>query len=254
MTPQQLGIPYSRPRYFALAKRGGAFALPTPPEAAGPLRQPPSVLLTQQQQQEAAGSTAEGGSSTPGSSSQAASQPAVAARPLREFLVADPSSELEGGVLAKLPPGFLERQRTAGTAGSAEVAAAGPAAVSCGMDAAPARDAAQQQQDTVAAAASGAQQAQEPERAEAGAGGAWAAFRVPLAVIERHGWCFDLVSPDSTTSNCFTKTYSQYVKVRRRLLAWICACACVCMCMCIPASVVWWGCLRYLAAMRLHCG
>lgn len=225
MTPHQLGIPYSRPRYFALSKRGGAFVLPQRPAEAGPYDQPPSALLAaaEAEAQRRRRQTGEAAERPLEQQEQLAT-----ARPLEEFLVESPAPELEGGVLAKLPNLCYDTtQQPAGSAaGTKDRGVKRPAAGDAGggadaysPDEAPvtangssaARGAAQPSGEGAAAVA----QRQGPAAAAEGAAAEdpWAAFRVPDDVIRKHGYCFDLVSPASTISNCFTKTYSQYTKV-----------------------------------------
>ena len=48
---------------------------------------------------------------------------------------------------------------------------------------------------------------------------AWAAFRVPGAVLQRAAWCIDVVTPDCRSANCFTKSYGQYTKGAGSVLA-----------------------------------
>ena len=201
LSPTQLGVPYSRPRYFALARRtmqqqqqpaaeaaaaalgqsiGGsaAFALPPRGPGAGPYAGPPSALL-------AALCVAGGG----GRDAAAPAAPTAALAPLRalgDFLVIDPGAELAGGVLRKRPGVFPAPKRKGG---SPEAGADSPDAAASTADA-------------------------------AGGGDPCGGFAVPEAVVRRHGWCFDIVTPQDggpsgRPANCFTKTYGDYIKASR---------------------------------------
>lgn len=47
----------------------------------------------------------------------------------------------------------------------------------------------------------------------------WKELRVPFNALSKHGNVIDIVTPDSTSCNCFTKSYSRYVKGTGSVLA-----------------------------------
>lgn len=191
-SPADLGIPYSRPRYFLLASRKGPVLAPgaewTLPfkllalDGGGPTADPAAAAP-----QVPGNDTSDG--STPGTASAAAAPGTASAgqgRPLVEFLLPDPEAELRGGVLLKLPNDIRYKQHGIGGGDRrpGEPNAATPAlhdSPTLGLD----------------------------PRAERPSG----PLALTPAVLLKHGWCLDIVTAASTRSCCFTKTYGQYIKV-----------------------------------------
>lgn len=87
LSPVQFSVPYSRPRYFALAKRSSRFAVAVPP-AQQPIRVPPAGLLA----------ATRAGCSGDEALAAAAAAPPCAVRPIRDYLEDDPTAS--GGAAA----------------------------------------------------------------------------------------------------------------------------------------------------------
>ncbi|RMZ57081.1 hypothetical protein APUTEX25_002313 [Auxenochlorella protothecoides] len=188
-SPTDLGLPYSRPRYFALATRarGAGLARHTLPFVVvrrGEGREP-TVLPAREP---------------------------TTRRPLADFLEADPAAELAGGVRLKLPDDirFKATNRGSGDVQAEQQDRAALAAAGSGASLAAAGSGA-----SLAAAGSGA------SLAAAGSGPPLAApasatcddpFRVPDVTLLKNGWCMDVVTPSALRTCCFTKTYGQYIK------------------------------------------
>lgn len=158
--PSDLGVPYSRPRYFAAARRrgAGAGALAPPPQAPFRPVQPDGSI---------------------------ADRPCAprAAEALASFLVADPGAELAGGVRAKLENDIRFKQR-----GLAD-------AEGLGLDRQSSLD------------------ANTPSPSSSAPLATAASFQLGQELLLKNGWCLDIVTPASTRTCCFTKTYGQYIKV-----------------------------------------
>lgn len=238
LTPLQLGIPYSRPRYFALAKKQ-------------PLR-----FLMQPSVHSAAPSAAHhsdggisDGSGSSGSGCSSAAQPSPAGAevrdasdasrlqpppqhifvqppsqllaqaagdvqraapppvcPIRDFLIDDPSSEaVQASTSNKRPRrGDSSGGGRAGTARAETVAAAAEAGAGLLSVA--------EQTQLPAAAAS------RTDPCSAGSS-PWEPFWVPDKVIAQSADVIDVVAPQSSRCCCFTKSYGSYNKGTGSLLA-----------------------------------
>ncbi|CAG9463171.1 unnamed protein product [Pedinophyceae sp. YPF-701] len=177
-TPLQLGVPYSRPRYFLLARLKPLGAFPGFPPAhngqaassgiPGPRRARPTSLLPADGRPEA-----------------------LPIAPIREFLESDPTKH-SPAALRFAPGGYTRGEGGGGNYGA-----------------------------QVAAPRGGGEQASGD--GGGGAGREWpgpfAPYVVPESVIDRHGICFDIVTPGSRRTCCFTKAYSRYVKGAGSVLA-----------------------------------
>ncbi|KAL6773938.1 hypothetical protein ACKKBG_A23125 [Auxenochlorella protothecoides x Auxenochlorella symbiontica] len=192
-SPTDLGLPYSRPRYFALATRA---------RGAGLARHTLPFVVVRR---------GEGGEPTV----LPAREPTTR-RPLADFLEADPAAELAGGVRLKLPDDIRFKATNRGSGDvQAEVGRGDAAAEDPPPSPTGAAAAAPGSGPPLAAAGSG------PPLAAAGSGPPLAApasvtcddpFRVPDVTLLKNGWCMDVVTPSALRTCCFTKTYGQYIK------------------------------------------
>uniref|UniRef100_A0A1D2ABX7 tRNA (Cytosine(38)-C(5))-methyltransferase n=1 Tax=Auxenochlorella protothecoides TaxID=3075 RepID=A0A1D2ABX7_AUXPR len=201
-SPTDLGLPYSRPRYFALATRarGAGLARHTLPFVVvrrGEGREP-TVLPAREP---------------------------TTRRPLADFLEADPAAELAGGVRLKLPDDIRFKATNRGSGDvQAEVGRGDAAAEDPPPSPTGAAAAAPGSGPPLAAPGSGpplAAPGSGPPLAAPGSGPPLAApasatcddpFRVPDVTLLKNGWCMDVVTPSALRTCCFTKTYGQYIK------------------------------------------
>ena len=225
VTPLQLGMPYSRPRYYALGQRkrpdDGACSFPMPALPSGkPFAGPPGPLLELFQAGKGQGST----------------QPAelaeshVAITPLSEFLdrEAAPEQTAVNGIGFAAAHGSREDEgRVQQSQHHASAADSLPAATDSGhrepgpVDSLPQSSTSPSHQDNdmhvqSSAAGKGSHSTESnhasPVHEQVQRLSSAAAGIVPQSVIEQWGQSLDIVGPDSRRCNCFTKTYFRWVK------------------------------------------
>ncbi|KAL0046320.1 hypothetical protein WJX82_009131 [Trebouxia sp. C0006] len=202
ISPVQLGIPYSRPRYFALMQRtpdkgGSPFPLQADPNGS-PFIHPP-FLLMQQQQPASDGKTA-------------VHSTAVTVQPVHNFLEDRHAFHTHGQAVCDTV------HSTAGPSHCDRAKSEEEKASSCGQhssSSAPPHGA-----DTNATALDHMADDDEEDDEEIGktdrgllVNGCFAPLNdVPADVIAKWGHVLDIVTPHSTVTNCFTKTYSRFAK------------------------------------------
>ncbi|EIE24809.1 S-adenosyl-L-methionine-dependent methyltransferase [Coccomyxa subellipsoidea C-169] len=194
LSPLQLGIPYSRPRYYALARQrtpSGACPFPTAPlPDAQPFCCPANSLLphasksvpppasaecssTQNNGNCSAGESSLGGDLTPQSATQnSRAEVSKALLPIAAFLVERPSP------------------------------VDGANSLQAGSNASDAGDGALESEADGPVSNAATEESEAPEDF----------FWVPDNVIEQWGEVLDIVVPSSQRCNCFTKTYTRYTK------------------------------------------
>ncbi|KAG2427751.1 hypothetical protein HXX76_012076 [Chlamydomonas incerta] len=233
VSPHQLGLPYSRPRYFALAVRAPLRFIRDYDCAAGPVPHPP--LLTPQRR---------------------AAHPAAAAGEEEEEEEAlerrwagvydagpSPAGSHSGGGSSASPDGRVPGPRrpsatpvhtpaplslflqSAGGPAPATLAAAA-IATAANSEGGPQEQLQQRLQEPCAsnatAGAGGEAAACTDSGAGAGAGGGedpWLAHAVPAALLGRFWRVLDVVTPAATYSNCFTKHYADNALAAGSVLA-----------------------------------
>ena len=208
LSPLQLGVPYSRPRYYALAAMrspDGSCPFPAPALPNGqPFCRPAASLLPAQH--------ADRGDSDSEAASAAYRHVQVA--PIRKFLVKQPAP---GDGVPALLPGAEPSRSNFDCSASHPAAADGAATTMLACTGLPAA--------AVASCSKGSTHGQTAEEgglgscggrdggSEAGCSGQGEGFHwVPDAVIQQWGEVLDIVQPLSQRCNCFTKTYSSYIK------------------------------------------
>ena len=232
MTPLQLGMPYSRPRYYALARQksadDGSCSFPVPALPSGrPFAGPPGPLLKSLQAGE------ERGTLQP--AEPAGSHAAIA--PISQYLdresapekapakcrsnLAAADSTLVGGQPVNLQ--VQQDEHHASVSGKLQAAARNEGDEPGTMDnlhqsSAPASH--QHEHDHLESAAVNGCRMPGPSEASAQHEEArkpsTRAEYVPQNVIEQWGQSLDIVGPGSRRCNCFTKTYFRWVKVNSR--------------------------------------
>ena len=230
VTPLQLGMPYSRPRYYALGRRkradGGSCSFPVPALPSGkPFAGPAGPLLSSHR------ASKEQGTLQPAepSDSHAAIAPlsqyldsdtglAKAPAECRHSLApADSASEKEDQSV-KLQAQQAEHH--ASRSGSLQAAANNKHDVADPVDSLPQRSASpvhrHSHEDLQQSAAVNGRHMPGPDEASAQRDEARklsnGAEYVPQNVIEQWGQSLDIVGPESRRCNCFTKTYFRWVK------------------------------------------
>ena len=239
MTPLQLGMPYSRPRYYALGRRRGSgdssCSFPVPGSwhsASGkPFAGPPSCLLELFK--------AGQGFNMGLSAEQAAKHAAIA--PISAFLDREAApnqtpaerqttlTAAHARIEREHPPQALEDQHHASAARGMQARADDRLlATECPDSslhdsASPVRerDCAQVQSQAadVDSCAPGLSKA--PATRERVDGSSSLAEYVPQSVIKQWGQSLDIVSPESKRCNCFTKTYFRWVKASFKILSFV---------------------------------
>ena len=237
MTPLQLGVPYSRPRYYALGRRRHpdgtcSFLLPALPTEK-PHPGPPGPLMRQQSagrllrshlSPDTTGGTA---AILPISNFLDQSAQPGPAQPHREACEAP---EQTGGASTisrhseKHCPDSVGSSGLEGTplADSQHASSTRPQA-DTGLNESPLVETLQHTQPSSQSSADSSPQ-QRPSVEDASCGGAPASHEqtpgqsrqhslaVPGSVIEQWGQSLDIVGPESRRCNCFTKTYFRWVK------------------------------------------
>ncbi|KAL0022632.1 hypothetical protein WJX77_012018 [Trebouxia sp. C0004] len=231
ISPVQLGIPYSRPRYFALMQRTpdkGSLAFPLQADpGASPFTEPPSLLMQQQ----------------PASKGRTAVYSAAATvQPVHNFLEDRHASHGQAVCDAahhKAGPSHHDRakpeeEEEASSCGQQSFSSAPPHAdaepsASVGHTVREEEDFTRIRDLSVNNNAAGELSDHTADEEDEGIGNTDRGLPandcfvpsdyVPADVIAKWGHVLDIVTPQSTVTNCFTKTYSRFAKGCSSVLA-----------------------------------
>ena len=235
VTPLQLGMPYSRPRYYALGRQKSAndssCSFPVPALPSGkPFAGPPGPLL----------SSLQAGKNDGTLQLAQAADSHVAIAPVSRYLDRESADEkalaesrpclaVADSTIAKddqpVKPQTQQDERHASAAGKVQATADTGQGEADPNDSLPQRSALPVHEHNhvhvhQSAAGSGCRMPGANDasaRHEEGQKLSYEAEGVPRNVIEQWGQSLDIVGPDSKRCNCFTKTYFRWVKARSKI-------------------------------------